>query len=178
MNKYLISINDLPPSGKGFTIDDQDIWLDPIKEFKMDCRVTSPLKAEIFVMPADDGCVVRGELTGAAVLRCGRCAENADVDIDTKFDEYEEIPELTKASRDNKNAEGHIVFDRGAPMLNLGEVAWEQFMLSLPVNPLCREGCKGLCPQCGANLNLGSCSCGSEGGDPRLAALKNIKINK
>ena len=178
MNKYLVSINDLPPSGKEFNLDDQDIWLDPIKEFKMDCRIVSPLKANIFVMPADEGCVVRGDLRGEVIVPCNRCAENADINIDSKFDEYEEIPEKTRASQDSKNAEGHIVFDRNAPMLNLAEIAWEQFMLSLPVRPLCRDDCKGLCPKCGANLNLGACACENNDGDPRLAALQGLKIDK
>lgn len=178
MNKYLVSINDLPPSGKEFKLDDQDIWLDPIKEFKMDCRIVAPLKAHIFVMPADEGCLVRGELRGEVIVPCNRCAENADLNIDSKFDEYEEIPEMTRASQDSKNAEGHIVFDRNAPMLNLAEIAWEQFMLSLPVRPLCKDDCKGLCPKCGANLNLGACACDNSSGDPRLAALQGLKIDK
>lgn len=178
MNKYLVSINDLPPSGKEFTLDDQGIWQEPIKEFKMECRITEPLKARVFVMPADDGCLVRGELSGAVTVPCNRCAENADINIDNKFDEYEEIPENTRAAQDSKNAEGHIVFDRNAPMLNLAEIVWEQFMLSLPVSPLCREDCRGLCPQCGANLNIAPCSCKDNGGDQRFAALRGLKIDR
>lgn len=178
MNNYLVSINDLPPSGKEFTLEDQDIWEDPIKKYKMDCRITSPMKASIFVMAADEGCLVRGELTGAVTVPCNRCAEDAHIGIETKFDEYEEIPEITRAAQDSKNADGHIVFDRNAPMLNLAEVAWEQFMLSLPSKPLCDNACKGLCPQCGANLNKETCSCGGSSGDPRLAALRDLKIDK
>lgn len=178
MEKYLVSINDLPPSGKTFTIDDQEVWLEPIKEFKMDCRITEPLKTTLFVMPADEGCVVRGTLAGEVVLPCSRCAENAIIKIDSKYDEYEEIPPQGSGRNVIKNADGHIVFDRNAPMLDLAAVAWEELMLSLPVNPLCREECKGLCPTCGANLNLGACGCSGDSGDPRLAALRNIKITE
>lgn len=178
MNKYLISINDLPPSGKEFKLDDQDIWLDPIKEFKMDCRIKEPLKARVFVMPADDGCVVKGEISGEVIVPCNRCSENALVKIDNQFDEYEDIPSSDKKSNENKDITGHVVFDRNAPMLNLAEVAWEQFMLAMPVRPLCRSDCKGLCPQCGANLNLGDCGCERQAGDPRLEALRNLKVNR
>jgi hypothetical protein len=46
---------------------------------------------------------------------------------------------------------------------------------ALPLKPLCREECKGLCPSCGADLNKGPCSCKGKKGDPRLAALKKLK---
>ena len=174
MAEYLVSINDLPPDGKRFTIEDQDVWLGPLREFKMDCRISEPLKADVLVMPADEGCLVRGDLKGEVVVPCNRCAEDATATINSRFDEYEEIPE--SGQREKNGGEGHIVFDRGAPMLNLGEVLWEQFMLALPPRPLCREDCKGLCVQCGTNLNMNECSCSKDDGDERLAALRNIKI--
>ena len=51
----------------------------------------------------------------------------------------------------------------------------EQFVLAVPFAPLCREDCKGLCPQCGIDLNTGTCAC-EKPVDPRLAALKGLKI--
>jgi len=44
----------------------------------------------------------------------------------------------------------------------------------LPMKPLCRDDCKGLCPQCGTNWNNGTCTCTTEWEDPRLAALKGL----
>lgn len=174
MNKYLVSINDLPPAGKEFTISDQQVWETPIKEFKMDCSIINPLNMTLFIMNADDGCLVRGKLTGTVTVPCNRCAENATINIDSTFDEYEEIPESQKHKTDSD----HIVFEKGVPMLNIAEVAWEQFMLSLPQSPLCSEECKGLCPKCGANLNAGNCECDSDSGDERFAILRNLKIGK
>jgi uncharacterized protein len=59
--------------------------------------------------------------------------------------------------------------------IDLNELLREQFYLALPMKPLCQEGCKGLCSQCGTNLNLGSCDCAPVWEDPRLAALKGLK---
>lgn len=174
MKKHLVSINDLPPEGKEFEINDQAIWLDPIREFKMDCRIVKPLQGKVFVKAADEGILIRGRLEGQIVVPCNRCAEDAKVDIDSKFDEYEEIPE--EGTHKDGEHESYIVYDRHAPMLNLAEVGWEQFMLAQPIQPLCREDCKGLCPKCGANLNLDECACDKGGGDPRLAALRNLKV--
>ena len=53
---------------------------------------------------------------------------------------------------------------------------WEEFSLALPVKPLCRPDCRGLCPECGKNLNEGACGCSRDSGDPRLAALRQLKV--
>jgi len=51
----------------------------------------------------------------------------------------------------------------------------EQFYLALPMKPLCREDCKGLCPRCGEDLNVKGCGCVIETADPRWEALKTLK---
>jgi uncharacterized protein len=58
--------------------------------------------------------------------------------------------------------------------IDLNELLREQFYLALPMKPLCRDECKGLCPQCGTNWNTGACTCTTQWEDPRLAALKGL----
>jgi len=60
--------------------------------------------------------------------------------------------------------------------IDLAQLMREQFYLALPMKPLCGDGCRGLCPVCGTNLNRGTCDCNREWEDPRLAVLKNIKV--
>jgi uncharacterized protein len=57
----------------------------------------------------------------------------------------------------------------------LNELLREQFYLALPMKPLCRDACAGLCSQCGTNLNTGTCQCTPQWEDPRLAPLKGLK---
>jgi uncharacterized protein len=54
----------------------------------------------------------------------------------------------------------------------------EQILLAIPPAPLCDEACKGLCPQCGKDLNQGDCGCERKAIDPRWAALKTMKLQK
>jgi uncharacterized protein len=61
--------------------------------------------------------------------------------------------------------------------IDLDELLREQFYLALPMKPLCLEECRGLCPQCGTNLNAGACACDTAWRDPRLEALRDIKNN-
>ena len=180
MRKYLVSINDLPPGGKEFTLDDQEIWLAPLREFHMECRIETPLTARISVMPAEDGCLVRGLLSGGVVVPCNRCAEDADVSINARFEEFEDIPPEEKSAGLDATPDGasHVVYDRHAPMLVLAAVCCEQFMLALPVAPLCREDCKGLCPVCGTNLNDGQCACTPDTDDPRMAPLRDLAARR
>jgi uncharacterized protein len=59
--------------------------------------------------------------------------------------------------------------------INPAALAWEEFSLALPVKPLCKENCRGLCPVCGRNRNLESCACDAEKTDARLTALRAFK---
>ena len=60
--------------------------------------------------------------------------------------------------------------------VDVDELARTAFILEMDTKTLCSEDCKGLCPRCGADLNLGPCSCKKEV-DPRLAALAKLLEN-
>lgn len=61
--------------------------------------------------------------------------------------------------------------------IDLDPILREQVLLALPMNVECREDCKGLCSQCGKNQNETACGCEAKRVDPRMAALKDIKLN-
>lgn len=177
MKNNLVAINELPPDGKDFVLNDQGAWQEPIEEFDMDCQIIVPLNMRLHVQRADEGVLLRGTLKGGVSLPCDRCLEDTQYPIDSKIEEYEEIPPEKRKSKEPEE-EGYIVYEKHVPMLDLNRVAWEQFMMSLPIVPLCNKDCKGLCPDCGKNLNEGECECLKETGDPRLAILKDVKIGE
>ncbi len=184
-----ISITDLPPEGRAFTIDDQSVWTAPMKEFGITGRILSPLKGKLLLIPQLGGelrgCLVRGRLTGEIMLPCDRCAEDARVAIDSMFEDFEPFPaddpregeEDDLLSGDAADKEITRLKD-GVPQINPEALLWEEFSLALPMKPLCRPDCKGLCAECGQNLNVGDCSCGKDEGDPRLAVLRNLMLTK
>ena len=59
--------------------------------------------------------------------------------------------------------------------IDLGHLMREQFYLSLPMKPLCRTDCRGLCVVCGTNLNRETCSCKRTWEDPRLGPLRDLR---
>jgi uncharacterized protein len=67
------------------------------------------------------------------------------------------------------------VFRAPEGQADLREIATEQIYLGLPMKPVCRKDCKGLCPACGAHRDAGECGCLQEFEDPRLAPLRDLR---
>ena len=175
-----IPLNSLPSGGLSLTVDDPAVWDDPVREFKLGCLVRQPLKADVFLLSQEDGCFVRGHLTGEVSLPCDRCAEDAIVELDVHFETFEPIPGAAAEDEEEDAELDESVMRMGesGPEINVAVLLWEEFSLALPIHPLCRAQCAGLCPSCGKNLNEGPCNCAKDEGDPRLATLRGLTLNK
>ena len=103
---------------------------------------------------------------------------DSDVPQEDLIDDEDESDAALAAAEMEDSTDGRIVFDHNSPMLDLAAICWEELMLALPVTPLCRQDCKGLCAGCGVNLNEGMCACTEEEGDPRMAALRGLTLHK
>lgn len=119
---------------------------------------------------------LRGRLSTSLERQCARCLEPVRQDIKRDF-ELLYRPLGTDAGKDElsvTDAEAEIGYYQGEGLL-LEDVLREQVLLALPFRVTCRPDCKGLCPQCGKNLNEEQCSCSREVEDPRWAALKDVR---
>lgn len=103
-----------------------------------------------------------GTLTATLEVPCDRCLDPSRVEVSGEFDlffeqrdslEYEENAEIELEEPDTRTA-----FMTGTH-LNVAEVIAEQLQLAIPMKPLCGDGCRGLCPECGLNLNNATCDC-------------------
>jgi uncharacterized protein len=109
-------------------------------------------------------------------LRCARCLDPVAHAVQENFDLVYR-PLGVDAVADEKSislAETEIGYYQGEGLL-LEDVLKEQLLLAMPVKQVCSRECKGLCPQCGKNLNLESCDCVSTMTDPRWSALEDIR---
>lgn len=103
--------------------------------------------------------LVQGNLKGKLALRCSRCLMTFEQPVATRFvlllspipDYQEEEEELTAADLDRDFYDGEVV--------HLEDILREQVLLNLPLKPLCSEACRGICPRCGADLNVEACRC-------------------
>jgi len=116
-----------------------------------------------------------GKLSTRLELSCARCLEPVTQDVKRDFDLFYR-PQGIDAGREElsvTDAEAEIGYYTGDGLL-LEEVLREQVLLSVPLKILCRNECKGLCRQCGKNLNSGSCGC-VPSADPRWQALEGLR---
>ncbi len=109
-------------------------------------------------------------------LPCSRCLEPFTIDVDAPFDlRYQPLAEHHEPSEREVEAGDMDTAFYENDEIDLGQLMGEQFYLSLPMKPLCKDDCKGLCSNCGTNLNKATCDCNTKWEDPRLAALRALK---
>lgn len=122
-----------------------------------------------------------GKVAGQVELACSRCLKSFSnpfqQDFNLRFSQ--EIPMDLDPDEDadlelTADQMG-LIFFKGNE-LDLGDAVQEQIILALPFKPLCSDECKGLCPECGADLNLGPCGCGSHGNGSPFDVLKSLKL--
>jgi uncharacterized protein len=139
-------------------------------------RVAAPVELVADVQKlGPDAFSVAGRVRARLGVVCSRCVEPFEVPVDAAFD-LRYVPQAENAGEPEQEiGEDDLAtaFYRDG-MLDLIDLMREQFVLALPMKPLCREDCRGLCPECGTNLNKGQCDCAPRWEDPRLAALKSL----
>ena len=150
-----------------------------------DIRQRSPLKSEGRAQLVEEhhgkhqtikDIRLAGQLSADLESDCARCLEPVATSVKRSFDLLYR-PLGADAGREElsvTSAEAEIGYYQGDGLL-LEDVLREQVLLAVPVKVICREDCKGLCPQCGTNLNQGRCSCEEPAEDPRWAGLKELR---
>lgn len=119
-----------------------------------------------------------GSLAVTLELECVRCLEPIRFDIREALDllflpTSANVGPANDEERELKDEDLAVSFYQDE-RIDLSLLMREQVYLALPMKPICRSDCLGLCPECGTNLNLSSCGCDRDTVDPRLATLKTL----
>lgn len=141
---------------------------------------SSPLRAVgvAELLPDSDGDIrIQGKYSVEMTAQCDRCLGRARFPLEAQFDLFYR-PASYLAEEDEveiDDSEAEIGFYEGQG-LELVDVLREQVMLALPMQRVCGEDCKGICPVCGQNRNEATCDCRIEQTDDRWgAALRNLE---
>ncbi len=139
-------------------------------------RLSSPVELTGEVHKDAKKVRLTGRVTATLECDCSRCLEAFAVPVDAAIDVML-LPESEHGAADEQEvtADDLGVSYYRDETVDLGELIREQFFLALPMKPLCRADCRGLCPLCGINRNRESCTCESDWVDPRMAPLANLK---
>jgi uncharacterized protein len=167
-----IELEKLEAGKGGFAHVYQPEELNPIDE-----RVNLSQAAEVggTVRRTGDGVFVSGHVETRAQVECDRCLKPLELPVSADF----ALEYITGADYESSSAAALTeeemsisVFD--GQSIDVDEVVKEQILLAVPARTLCREDCKGICPECGMDRNAGECNCAPNEVDPRWAALKNF----
>jgi uncharacterized protein len=137
--------------------------------------VASPVEGQVKLTRTHRGILVQGMLKAKVPVECSRCLKVFDDPL--KFDIEEEFFPVIDV-----NSGGHLELpdEPGSftidehHTLDLSEAIRQNALLAIPMKPLCRTDCLGICPTCGADLNKGKCDCEPAEIDPRWAKLAQL----
>jgi uncharacterized protein len=120
--------------------------------------------------------LLRGDLRGQLITACSRCLEPAAVDLDIPvIVSYEETDDEEAEAADDEDGDVRK-FSGGE--IDLAPELRDEIMLAMPIGPLCRQDCAGICAVCGGNRNVTPCDCEEKQrmASSKLSALKDLKI--
>ena len=120
---------------------------------------------------------VRGDISAIFRRPCDRCLEPARTEINTPLHIVMRLRSVSSATEEGDEGEFLVTVSDEDAEVDLTDVIRDRLVVEVPMVVHCSETCKGLCPECGANLNREACNCASSA-DPRLAALGSIQIRK
>ena len=146
-----------------------------------ECAFRGNVTAEIAVEREFDHLKATGRVQVPVDLVCGRCLATYQSVIDSSFrivflkesDRQSSVEDETELCDDDLIASTY-----SGDEIDLTHELEEQVALGIPYKPLCGEGCQGLCPECGADLNVSPCSCSREPVNLKFSALKDFKVSR
>ena len=175
MSKFFVDLKDLAHEKISFQASFEPGVVDFGSE---NVQQVGPLDWSASAERAGDEIRVAGSLNTSLELACSRCLEPARVAINKPFDlffrqrdeeMFDEDEEIELSESDTRTG-----FFTGTK-LAISDILREQILLALPMKALCTIDCKGLCPQCGMNLNSGGCNCPKENFSPHMDTLLEVK---
>ena len=145
-----------------------------------EARAVAPVHVHGQVTNTGESMLVQGEARGQFAMTCARCLQPMRAEVAAEFQERFRRPGGRHPERAQDRWEAPVSLadeeDDARPYhgdwLHLDDAVREALLLHMPMKPVCEPDCRGLCPQCGANLNETTCDCRPESIDPRLAVLK------
>lgn len=135
-------------------------------------KFINPIEYDGEIYKVDGDKIIDLKITYTYEEDCGRCLEPfVREEITTLSGEL-----VRKTDEIIEDEEKEIIY-YSDEKLDITDDIIDMIVLSLPMKPLCSDECKGICPQCGTNLNREKCNCVVEDTDPRFAILKDLDLN-
>jgi uncharacterized protein len=171
-----LRVRDIEETTKEIVYDESTSELNPLLEHGPvhDFEFVGPANVHLCYYRAGQEIFLEGDMRAQVIGECARCLERFEFAHAPRFS-FIMVPHQGRwAEEDLAGGGGDLTWYEGEE-IDVSPMLRERMLLALPTLPLCREGCRGLCAQCGRDLNAGPCGCGAAAGDPRLAVLRTLK---
>ncbi|MBM4338538.1 MAG: DUF177 domain-containing protein [Deltaproteobacteria bacterium] len=175
-----IKVDDIPDEGLELKWKEEPEtlsgYLEELSEHQFE--FDSPLESEANIRKIGGSVFIKGGVQTVLRMHCVRCLKEISHPFSSGFEmvlqpfKGSSLAEETELS--SKELESNF-FEGGE--IHLSEIACEQVFLEVPIQPLCQEECKGLCPKCGKDLNISSCDCIKEEFEAGFNVLKKLKVH-
>lgn len=177
--QLLVRLEDIPEKGLELqAVSGPELPLAYVAQEDLGYELLEPVRSEFQLLRRGVKVLVRGRVRTRQALSCDRCLATIEQDVDRRvevtFMPHPEVPEGAQIELSAQDLEVEFYGPDG--LIDLGGVIIEELALAIPYRLLCHEACKGLCPGCGADLNVEECRCPARPLDPRLAKLQDLKI--
>ena len=143
------------------------------------CTITGNVQGDLTVTREFDNVRVTGRLTAPLALSCSRCLADYTSFIDTNFTIFFRKETAVTVSDEDELELGEMDLlssTYSGDEIDLTHEIEEQIAMEIPLKPLCSDSCKGLCHECGTDLNTSSCSCSKKTVSLAFSALKDFKV--
>jgi uncharacterized protein len=171
---FVVHLSKIPPEG----LEREFVVAHPREAgIELSVPVDGPIRAHFTIERMGSEIQVAGRVEAAVRLECSRCLALFTLPVAGDVDAAFVPPSSAEAEHQRELSADELevqpLVQGGA---DLRGVIAEQIHLALPLKPLCREDCAGICPRCGREAADGSCGCPPAGGDPRWEALKKLTV--
>lgn len=169
-----LRLSDIPAEGLTLEYQHNPELLAPLGE---GVRLPNPPEVRLTITPEGDRYLIQGQVSALVIVECARCLAPISLWVDAPC-LLDAVPLSHAAGEDETGALGRgdldVTFYSG-DALDLDGLVRDQLVLQLPMHPLCRDACLGLCPSCGINRNEQVCDCPSpDAPDGRFEVLRSV----
>ena len=146
-----------------------------------DAEFIEPIRFDLRAYRIGEMVVADGRFNAPVRFKCARCLTEFQSSLTSNF-RLVFSRNVDGPNQQDTAAEVELVADQigmlpfSGQHIDLRPALQEELILALPIQPLCRKSCKGLCTKCGADLNSGDCGCTANQINPQFAVLKNLKL--
>lgn len=163
-----VQVSEIPEEGLSLSVKEDPAALDLAVP---GVRFLEPMAVDLFLVKAEQAVLATGRIAVPVAFECVRCLREfpaaLDIPVSTQFVPPPSVP-LGEHPMPSDEAEDYYYRDDG---IVLDDLIRQEVLLAVPFNPQCRDDCRGLCAQCGQDLNKGACACAPPP-DPRWAVLR------